>query len=61
VKSRRAAEMVTTSRAHFLEGALKLKVNQDKSQVDSSPRLKFLGFSMWKIKEKSGISIHGRS
>jgi hypothetical protein len=45
----------------YLEGGLKLKVNQDKSKVGSPRRLKFLGFSLWKLKEKSGIRVHEKS
>jgi group II intron reverse transcriptase/maturase len=61
VKSRRAAERVMESVTRFLEGTLKLKVNQDKSKVGSPLRLKFLGFSMWKINGKSGIRVHEKS
>ena len=46
VKSRRAAERVMANCVKFLEGTLKLKVNQTKSQVGSPLRLKFLGFSL---------------
>jgi retron-type reverse transcriptase len=43
VKSRRAAERVMKSSTEFLEGKLKLKVNQEKSKVGSPKKLKFLG------------------
>jgi group II intron reverse transcriptase/maturase len=61
VKSQRAAERVMRSCTHFLEGELKLTVNKDKSQVGSPVKLKFLGFAMWKIGDKSGIRIHEKS
>ncbi|MDR0621079.1 MAG: group II intron reverse transcriptase/maturase [Deltaproteobacteria bacterium] len=61
VKSQRAAERVMVSATNFLEKTLKLKVNQDKSQVGSPKRLKFLGFTLWKIKDKSGIGVHKKS
>jgi group II intron reverse transcriptase/maturase len=61
VKSRRAAERVMANVTGWLEAALKLKVNQDKSKVGSPLRLKFLGFSIWKIKGKSGIRVHEKS
>jgi hypothetical protein len=61
VKSRRAADRVMKSATSFLEGTLKLKVNQDKSKVGSPMRLKFLGFAMWKINGKSGIRVHEKS
>lgn len=42
VKSRRAGERVMTSVTRFIEKDLKLIVNQEKSQVGSPTRLKFL-------------------
>ena len=46
VKSRRAGERVLASITKFLEEQLKVKVNQEKTQVGSPLRLKFLGFSL---------------
>ena len=61
VKSRRAAERVMASCVKFLEGKLKLKVNQQKSQVGSPLKLKFLGFSLYKTGKKAGIRPHAKS
>ncbi|MEF2920744.1 MAG: group II intron reverse transcriptase/maturase [Acutalibacteraceae bacterium] len=61
VKSRRAAERVMTNCVKFLEGKLKLKVNQQKSKVGSPLKLKFLGFSLYKTGNKAGIRPHGKS
>ena len=61
VKSRRAAERVMASCAKFLEGTLKLTVNQTKSQVGSPLKLKFLGFSLYKTGRKAGIRPHQKS
>jgi group II intron reverse transcriptase/maturase len=61
VKSRRAAERVMNNCVKFLEGKLKLKVNQQKSQVGSPLKLKFLGFSLYKRGKKAGIRPHGKS
>lgn len=61
VKSRRAAERVMTNCVKFLEGKLKLKVNREKSQTGSPLKLKFLGFSMYKIKGKAGIRPHAKT
>jgi len=61
VKSRRAAERVMSNCTKFLEGKLKLKVNQDKSQVGSPLKLKFLGFSMYKTGKSAGIRPHRKS
>lgn len=60
VKSRRAAERVMTNCTEYLEGILKLKVNREKSNVGSPLKFKFLGFSLYKIKEKTGIRPHGK-
>lgn len=61
VKSRRAAERVMSNCTKFLEGKLKLKVNQAKSQVGSPLKLKFLGFSMYKTGKGAGIRPHRKS
>lgn len=58
VKSQRAAERVMESCRKYLEGKLKLKVNTEKSRVGSPLKLKFLGFSLYKIKDKVGIRVH---
>jgi len=46
VKSQKAAERVMASISQFIEGKLKLKVNREKSQVATSERVKFLGFTV---------------
>ena len=61
VKSRRAAMRVMKSCVKFLEGKLKLKVNQKKSQVGSPLKLKFLGFTLYKRDTKTGIKPHSKS
>ena len=61
VKSLRAAERVMESCTKFLEGKLKLKVNQKKSTTGSPTRLKFLGFSLYRNKDGVGIRVHEKS
>ena len=61
VKSQRAAERVMESCKEYLEGKLKLKVNTEKSQEGSPLKLKFLGFSLHKIKHKVGIRVHQKA
>lgn len=61
VKSKRAANRVMESCVNYLEGRLKLKVNQEKSCVGSPLRLKFLGLSMYKMKKRTGIRPHEKS
>lgn len=46
VKTPKAAERVMASIKQFIEKKLKLKVNEDKSQVARSERVKFLGFTV---------------
>ena len=46
VKSHKAADRVMGSITQFIEKKLKLKVNQDKSQVATSDRVKLLGFTI---------------
>lgn len=55
VKTPRAGERVMQSLTGFIEGRLKLKVNQEKSAVDRPTRRKFLSFSFyWR---KAGVQI----
>lgn len=51
VKSKRAAIRVMDSVKHFVEGRLKLKVNQEKSAIGRPWNRKFLGFSFTVNKE----------
>ena len=46
VRSHKAADRVMGSITQFIEKKLKLKVNQDKSQVATSDRVKLLGFTI---------------
>jgi RNA-directed DNA polymerase len=46
VKSQKAAERVMGTISQFIEGKLKLKVNQEKSQVARAEKVKFLGFTV---------------
>lgn len=61
IKSRRAAERVMISCTKYLEGKLKLKVNQEKSKVGSPIKLKFLGFSLYNTGKRMGIRPHEKS
>ncbi|OWZ84118.1 group II intron reverse transcriptase/maturase, partial [Natranaerobius trueperi] len=61
VKSKRAAERVMTSCTKYLEEKLKLKVNRDKSNIGSPLKLKFLGYSLYKVRGKVGIRPHQKS
>jgi len=58
VKSLRAGQRVMKSITGYLEGELKLKVNQQKSAVDRPWKRKFLGFSFYPNKAGVGIRVH---
>ena len=58
VKTPRAAGRVMEGCIKFLEGKLRLKVNRKKSTTGSPAKLKFLGFSLYKMKGKIGIRVH---
>jgi RNA-directed DNA polymerase len=47
VRSRRAAERVLTSTRRYVEGKLRLRVNESKSAVDLATKRTFLGFSFY--------------
>jgi group II intron reverse transcriptase/maturase len=51
VKTKRAGERVKQSVTRYLEGKLKLRVNEEKSAVDRPWKRKFLGFSFTMQKE----------
>ena len=46
VRTPKAAERVMASISGYIEKRLKLVVNQEKSQVDRSDRVKFLGLTI---------------
>jgi group II intron reverse transcriptase/maturase len=57
LKSRRAAERTYESIVKFIEEKLKLKVNKDKSKVDSAYRIKFLGYGYYAGKGKVSLRL----
>lgn len=61
VRSKRSAERVLESVTKFVEGRLKLKVNQQKSKADRPWKRKFLGFSIFLYKGKARIKVHSKS
>lgn len=50
-----------SSISRFIEGELKLKVNQGKSEVGSPKQRKFLGFSFYQSKDGVAVRIHEKS
>ncbi len=59
-KSRRSAERVMGSIIRFIEDNLYLKVNREKSQTAPISKVKFLGYSFYKMKE-GRLRIHPKS
>ncbi|MCQ2071367.1 MAG: group II intron reverse transcriptase/maturase [archaeon] len=60
VKSLRAGLRVRESVTRYLEGVLKLRVNQDKTVVDRVTAVKFLGFRLYR-NAVYGIVVHPKS
>jgi RNA-directed DNA polymerase len=60
-KSKRSAERVMKSIIEFIEGKLFLKVNKDKSQVAPLSKVKFLGYSFYKVKGEARLRVHPKS
>lgn len=61
VKSDRAGKRVLESITKFLRIKLKLKVNKEKSAVDSTTKRKFLGYSFYYSKEGIKFRVHNKS
>ena len=55
-RSKRAAERTYDSIVDFIEKRLKLKVNRDKSKVDSAYRIRFLGYGYYAC-QKGKVSL----
>src|SRR5690625_1407054 len=61
VSSKRAGLRTMENITKFVEGKLKLKVNQQKSAVDRPWKRRFLGFSLTSEKQSPKIRIHKES
>lgn len=61
VKSERAGGRVMESITKYIEGKLKLKINQGKSSVSSVGKIKFLGFNIANIFGRVRILISAKS
>jgi RNA-directed DNA polymerase len=60
-KSKRSAKRVMKSIIPFIEGKLFLKVNKEKSQVAHISKVKFLGYTFYKMKGEGRLRIHPKS
>jgi RNA-directed DNA polymerase len=62
VKSKKAGDRLMAGISKFIEIKLKLKINKDKSAVDTPMKRKFLGFSFYNKKDNHvGIRAHEKS
>ncbi len=61
VKSERAAHRVMASITNFIEGKLKLEVNEEKSSVCKPTKLKFLGYSFYNSRGSVELRVHEKS
>lgn len=60
-RSKRSAARIMGSITRFIEGRLFLKVNRDKSQTAPTTKVKFLGYSFYKMKGEGRLRIHPKS
>ena len=60
-RSKRSAQRVMSSIIRFIEDKLLLRVNRDKSQTVPISKVKFLGYSFYKIKGEGRLRIHPKS
>ena len=60
-KSKRSAERTLKNIIPFIEGKLFLRVNREKSQIAHITKVKFLGYSFYKVKGKGRLRIHPKS
>jgi RNA-directed DNA polymerase len=58
VRSERAGQRVMGSIRKFLEGRLRLKVNEEKSKVARPDEIHFLGFTLRKAKDRTKVEVH---
>ena len=60
-RSKRSAERTMSSMTHFIEDKLFLKANRSKSQTAHIRKVKFLGYSFYKMKGKGRLRVHPKS
>ncbi len=60
-RSKRSAERVMSATIRYIEDRLFLKVNMDKSQTAVISKVKYLGYSFYKMKGESRLRIHPKS
>ena len=60
-KSRKSAERTLKNIIPFIEGKLFLKVNRDKTCVSHISKVRYLGYSFYRYREKCRLRIHPKS
>lgn len=60
-KSRRSAQRALANILPYIEGKLFLRVNREKTSVSSISKVKFLGYSFYKIKGEGRLRVHPKT
>lgn len=60
-KTKRSANRILEHILPFIEGKLKLRVNQEKTSVAYIGRIKFLGYGFYPVKGGIKLRVHGKS
>ena len=60
-KSKRSAQRILDHILPFIEGKLKLRVNNEKTSVSYIARIKFLGYGFYRSKNGIKLRVHGKS
>lgn len=60
-KSRRSAQRTLDNIVPYIEGKLRLRVNQEKTSVAYISRIKFLGYSLYVYKGEARLRVHHKS
>ena len=60
-KSRKSAQRTLENIIPFIEGKLFLKVNREKTEVAQISKVKYLGYSFYRYKEKCRFRVHPKS
>ncbi|MDG2830029.1 group II intron reverse transcriptase/maturase, partial [Vibrio parahaemolyticus] len=60
-KSKRAGQRQYQRINKFIEGKLKLKINKDKTAITTLDKVKYLGYALYRIKDKWRFKVHPTS
>ena len=60
-KSRRAGQRQCKRASKFIEGKLKLKINNEKTTITRLNQVKYLGYAFYRVKGKCRFRVHAKS